>query len=419
MPFVGYPSAFFYATPDPKLKSRSSVEHWPWGYFVRSLNTKKNGFLKVRVFWKDKKGNEHNEAWVRQSDLQPNRLLEVNFVDIGQGDGCFVVFPDDSRMLIDAGVSDNMFRFLRWRFNKKPILIHQAIITHPDLDHYFGFQRMVDEGYKFGEVYHNGIVERANKKSPLGSRTSGRGSVLTDIIETPEQLESLLTPTRIGKRKYPNLLKDMQDSKNVGKIWMLHVEDGFVPGFEEGQTIEIEVLGPFPERHSSGRLRLPWFSSVGQTKNGHSVVLRLRFGNFTAFLGGDLNIRAENYLLNQHTGLDPTPESIEEKDDLLAAARPVFQADVMKACHHGSADFTATFIEAVNPLALVTSSGDDEPHSHPRPEALGSFGKYSRGRRPLVFSTELARSTKERTKTPEFIKDQIDEATALLKVSVR
>jgi hypothetical protein len=43
----------------------------------------------------------------------------------------------------------------------------------------------------------------------------------------------------------------------------------------------------------------------------------------------------------------------------------------------------------------VLSSGDDEPHSHPRPDALGAYGKHSHGDRPLLFSTELARSTNE------------------------
>ncbi len=44
---------------------------------------------------------------MKRSDLQDERLLEVNFVDIGQGDGTFIVTPDDRFMLIDAGESDN------------------------------------------------------------------------------------------------------------------------------------------------------------------------------------------------------------------------------------------------------------------------------------------------------------------------
>jgi hypothetical protein len=84
----------------------------------------------------------------------------------------------------------------------------------------------------------------------------------------------------------------------------------------------------------------------------------------------------------------------------------------MKACHHGSADFMESFIQCANPLVTVVSSGDNESHSHPRPDALGAMGKYSRGRRPLIFSTELARSSREFTTIPERIQERL---TALRK----
>ena len=69
--------------------------------------------------------------------------------------------------------------------------------------------------------------------------------------------------------------------------------------------------------------------------------------------------------------------------------------DIAKSCHHGSADFSSEFLQVLNPIATVISSGDEEPHCHPRPDTLGTIGKYSRGERSLIFSTELARSGKE------------------------
>jgi hypothetical protein len=67
--------------------------------------------------------------------------------------------------------------------------------------------------------------------------------------------------------------------------------------------------------------------------------------------------------------------------------------DIAKSCHHGSSDFTVEFMSLVSPWASVISSGDNESFSHPRADAIGCAGKYARGARPLVFSTELARST--------------------------
>lgn len=60
-------------------------------------------------------------------------------------------------------------------------------------------------------------------------------------------------------------------------------------------------------------------------------------------------------------------------------------------------------------MATVISSGDAEAHSHPRADALGAIGKYSRGSRPLIFSTELARSSPERIKHPVALHAQIDD----------
>ncbi len=75
-------------------------------------------------------------------------------------------------------------------------------------------------------------------------------------------------------------------------------------------------------------------------------------------------------------------------------------SDVAKSCHHGSADFSSLFLEAVHPIATVISSGDSEAHSHPRAETLGAIGVCSRGERPLIFSTELARSAKDAVQDP-------------------
>lgn len=76
-------------------------------------------YVKVR-------GRNRN-GWVLPHDIQPERILKVNFVDVGQGDGCHLVTPQDEHYLIDAGASDNMFRFLKWRFNlnKPPTFPHR------------------------------------------------------------------------------------------------------------------------------------------------------------------------------------------------------------------------------------------------------------------------------------------------------
>lgn len=121
-------------------------------------------------------------------------------------------------------------------------------------------------------------------------------------------------------------------------------------------------------------------------------------------LGGDLNEPAEDHLMEHYTGanlpalrkaLKSTNAGQRQNSEnairaAVLQARTVFQTDIAKSCHHGSSDFTSEFMDALNPIATVISSGDEEPHCHPRPDTLGTIGKYSRGVRSLIFSTELA-----------------------------
>ena len=151
-----------------------------------------------------------------------------------------------------------------------------------------------------------------------------------------------------------------------------------MPGYSYTSDLTIEILGPVP-RNPTGRIDWPWFSNSSHTRKGHSLVLKFSYSEDGTWgrsflLGGDLNTEAEEYLMSHYGNANP------------------FLVDVAKSCHHGSADFTVDFMKRLRPFATVISSGDNESYAHPRAEAVGCAGRYSRGIRPTVFSTELARS---------------------------
>ena len=141
------------------------------------------------------------------------------------------------------------------------------------------------------------------------------------------------------------------------------------------------------------------------------MILKLTMGHMKILLGGDLNTKSEYYLIHKYSDvdikkikseLDKKKLSAQKRADLEAElekaidiARDYLQVDIAKSCHHGSSDFSTEFLRVLNPIATVISSGDDEPYAHPRPDTLGTIGKYSRGERSLIFSTELARSGQE------------------------
>jgi len=395
MPFAAYPSVVVYKTPGDKSKG-NAVTHLIWGDWIKELGPREGDWVKVRA--------RRKIGWIHKKDLQQNRLLELDFVDIGQGDSCLIGTPEGKHFLVDAGEGDNLYRFLRWRFDqfKEPLVLESAILSHPDKDHFGGLKYLVDEKkISFTTVFHNGIVERSGRNSLGTIIKQGKTKYLADVIVDRQQMQGIVDdPEKRGKKVYANLLKKALDTGRISDIRMLCSEDHFVPGYEEGQGLTIQVLGPVPERGPHGERLLRCFGTDGETVNGHSVILRLCYGSVVIMLGGDLNVPSEKYLLAHYTGLDPDPATPDEAEKLVSFARRTFESDIAKACHHGSADLCERYLQAVNSMATVISSGDNEPYSHPRPDALGAIGKYGRGTRPLIFSTELARSAKEIIKHP-------------------
>ena len=402
MLFAAYPSVVVYKSPGDKSKG-NAVTHLIWGDWVKELGPREGDWVKVYA--------RRKIGWTHGKDLQEKQLLELDFVDIGQGDSCLVTTPEGRRFLVDAGEGDNLYRFLRWRFDrfKEPLVLESAIISHPDKDHFGGLRPLVDEKkISFGTVFHNGIVERSGRNSFGTVIKQGKTKYLAEVVVDRQQMLGILDdPEKRGNKVYANLLKKALDTGRVGDMRMLCSEDGFVPGYGQGKALTIQVLGPVPEKGPRGERLLRVFGTESQTVNGHSVILRLCYGHVVIMLGGDLNVPSEKYLLSHYTGLDPDATTAEEEEQLISFARRIFESDIAKACHHGSADLCDRYLQAVNSMATLISSGDNESYSHPRPDALGAIGKYGRGKRPLIFSTELARSAKEIIKHPYLFRQEI------------
>ena len=228
---------------------------------------------------------------------------------------------------------------------------------------------------------------------------------VTDLCDTPEDYKKRAKSLKESKKNglYINTLNKAADAPKQS------LRLGSAPLYDDC-GVKIEVLGPVAEK-IDGKDALPYFGSIGETKNGHSVILKLTMGKLRLLLGGDLNTKSEYYLLQHFSGIDvksivaklEDPKTSDEKkkeleaqlNEAICKARKYLEVDIAKSCHHGSADFSTEFLRAVNPIATIISSGDDEPYAHPRPDTLGTIGKHSRGKRSLIFSTELARSGKE------------------------
>ena len=328
------------------------------------------------------------DGWMKKSDLTDDMGLKVFYLDVGQGDGVLIEIGN-LRILIDGGPGNHMHGYLtKWQYTyllryKQPVHIDYVFISHFDTDHYKGLIKVLDNPlFTFGTIYHAGILKFAAKNNPYNT---GLGDVikvdkqkyLTGIFDDLLTLESEAAYNRDVNLFMKALLK-AHDENRVARVQ--RVKSGDVPVSQsiEGKSFKIEVLAPFTEKVNNKEAFMYW-SDEGKTINGHSLVLKLTFGERTMMFSGDLNEKSEEYLMEKYPDAHP------------------FEVDVAKACHHGSSDFSVQFMQKVNPYATVISSGDNEGFSHPRAEALGCAGKYTRGERPLVYSTELARSVNSRS----------------------
>lgn len=79
MSFAAYPCAVIYNKPGKK-QAVNAIQHLLWGDWLECIEPVSDGWVKVH--------SRGVTGWMHQDDIQEERLLEVNFVDIGQGDGC-------------------------------------------------------------------------------------------------------------------------------------------------------------------------------------------------------------------------------------------------------------------------------------------------------------------------------------------
>lgn len=323
------------------------------------------------------------DGFMKKTDLSNNMGIKIFYLDVGQGDGALLEVGN-LRILIDAGPANNMHNYLtKWQYTYllkagQPVHIDYVFISHFDLDHYKGFiQILQNEKFTFGTIYHPGILKFAATGNPynsgLGNTVTANGNkYLTKIFD---DLLTVNEPAAFN-RDITNFMEALLKAKSQGrvaKVKRLKAGDTPIKQKIEGNEFKIAALAPFTEKVSN-KNSFVYFKDDGVTINGHSIVLRISFGTRSFLFGGDLNTMSEVYLMQKYGAQNP------------------FDVDVAKSCHHGSSDFTEQFMQLVNPLATVISSGDNESFSHPRADAIGCAGKYSKSARPLVYSTELARS---------------------------
>ena len=308
--------------------------------------------------------------------VSQKKVLQVSFVDVQQGDGCVIETPDGKVILVDGGENQMFARYLASRYSgtspESPRIIDYILVTHGDADHFLGLPEILksEKNKDFKKrlfirplcVYHNGIIKGPSSrdgksvadKDLLGKTTTQNGELyLNDLqenlLEVPDKDMNL--PFRTWKKT----LKEYADF--YGPINIQRLDHQAQTAFAGLNNITMEVLGPITKKIGGKPalkfLRTPPKSaaksitdtdsgsySASHTINGHSVILRMTYGNVRFFFAGDLNER----------GRGPAGGQCRKRSATGAVRN-------FEVPHHGSADFSDDFLQAVNPLISVVSSG--------------------------------------------------------------
>ncbi len=233
-------------------------------------------------------------AWPIPALVGRGGAMELVFLDVGQGDAVAIRTPGRRWILVDTGPRSRTFDsgarivvpYLRRRGAAR---LEALVLTHPDLDH-----------------------------------IGGADAVLSELT-----VVRVLDPGAAAAR--PAYVGALERARARGATWFAARAGDLVSA--DGVTLEV--------LHPGGAAD----SAATDEANDQSVVLLLRYGDFTALLPGD------------------APASVEEA--LLAAGR-IPPLDLLKAGHHGSRTSTSwRLVESTQPALSVVSAGTRNRYGHP------------------------------------------------------
>ncbi|WP_455088914.1 ComEC/Rec2 family competence protein [Peptoanaerobacter stomatis] len=78
-----------------------------------------------------------------QDIYNPSTILQVHFIDVGQGDSTLIITPDKKTVLIDAGDEQHSSRTMGYIKSQGIEKLDLVIATHPDADHIGGMDKVI------------------------------------------------------------------------------------------------------------------------------------------------------------------------------------------------------------------------------------------------------------------------------------
>jgi competence protein ComEC len=256
----------------------------------------------------------------------PQKNLEVDFLNVGQGDSALIKTPAGQNILVDGGpdgsVIKELGKVLPW-WDKK---IDLMILTHPHDDHVAGLTDVIKR-YAVGKILYTGAAHNS-----------------------PNYLAWL---EAVRDKKIPVVIIDHPQEINLnGEITSEQVASS---SGQESKKCVLAILYP----------RESFLNKQFDNLNLSSMVFKLIYGENKFLFVGDAEVPVEQELLKAKINLS---------------------ADVLKVGHHGSDTASSEdFLKAVLPRIAVISVGMGNSFSHPSLRTIKKLERIN----AKIFRTDL------------------------------
>lgn len=367
--------------------------------------------------------------------------LEINHLDVGQGDCCVIYIKevDDGynevrrlTIVIDCGSTQNNFQgnsarlrlenFLLENSNTNaPLSIDYCIVTHYDGDHLNGIEQFVQGGVRYQnyfDILQNTRFYDRGDPGEWGNRPNDRpqytvnqnyqGYVdsLGEISQTSNLrrlTEKVEANNRTGDRTLKTFNRNYTNGSSSGHHGNHHqfTRAGTLLGTDllhdttwlnHGEiSLTCLAVNSLALDQNGSVINNP---GITEGENAQSVGLLLKFGNFTYWLGGEL-------------------DSVQEERCMPAilARCPDGRLSGAKTGHHGSRHSTSVnWLAGVRPRIVCISCGEQNTHGHPHVEVMDNltnsndvekvyltgYGGYLDDKRNPFYYTPFERTSKFR-----------------------
>ena len=191
-------------------------------------------------------------VWFLVLNQRPGRILETDFLDVGQGDAVLIKTPKGQTVLVDGGPNNKVLEKLGKYLAPLQKRIDIIILTHPHADHVTGLIEVLRR-YGIGLVILSGA------------------EIKTDV--------------------YAEFLK----AAKTNSVQILIAEAGQAIHFDD--NLEFDVLSPANSDRKVFNKKSEGFGSGGNDVNNSSIVGKLIYNNFSIMFMADATSKIENQIL--------------------------------------------------------------------------------------------------------------------------